>query len=439
MRKPVLTIFYQYDPLNATIGGIQTIIGSFVKYAPDSLRLRLVGVTSTSELRPGVWHQISLKGREILFMPLFRIEDDNRRQWVPTTLRYTLALMKRHLASDFMHFHRLEPGLATFGWAGEKTLFVHNDILSQVIQDKEAQAKGAKLTTTQGETIQGKITQGKTKAKPEPRTILWRRFPQAYLALEALLIRKFPQILSCNSESKAFYQAHYPDIAERVSLVRNTVDTELFCPLSDEARRRSRRSLCERLKLTEDTRLLLFAGRLHPQKDPLLLLQSLAEVRRTSSQPVHLLVAGDGELMESMQAEIERLGIERLGIGPGVSLLGAQPQDQLIALHQCADLCVLTSRYEGLPLVVLEALACGVPVVTTRCGETPKLLSQTSGVVCDAREPEAIAAAIAQVLNHPDRYPQASCLEDAHPYEASHVIGEIYQQLLSRWEAQLLV
>ncbi|NJM57385.1 MAG: glycosyltransferase, partial [Synechococcales cyanobacterium RU_4_20] len=143
------------------------------------------------------------------------------------------------------------------------------------------------------------------------------------------------------------------------------------------------------------------AGRLHPQKDPLLLLQSFAEVRRTNSQPVHLLVAGDGELMESMQAEIERLGI-----GPGVSLLGAQPQEQLIALHQCADLCILTSATKVCRLwcskLWLAVYRLSPPAVVRR----PKLLSQASGVVCDAREPEAIAAAIARCSTIPIAIPR---------------------------------
>lgn len=411
MRKPVLTIFYQYDPWNATIGGIQTIIGSCIKYAPEGVRLRFVGVTSTPNVEPGVWHRLSLKGREVLFMPLFRLEDDNRRHLIPTTLRYTIALMRRNLASDFMHFHRLEPSMVTAGWKGEKTLFVHNDILSQVMQEDS----------------------GSEKQKSGKQTILWRKFPKIYLALEGRLIRKFAQVLSCNSESTAFYKAQYPDMAKRVSFVRNTVDGELFYPLSESERLRERQALCARLKLSAETRFLLFAGRLHPQKDPLLLLQSFAALKRSTSEPLHLLVAGDGELLDELKAEMVRLDLEG-----DVSLLGPLQQSQLIELHQLSDVCVLTSRYEGLPLVVLEALACGTPVVTTRCGETPKLLSEQSGVVCDDRSPEAIADALAQVLNHPEQYPRSSCVDDSRPYEASQVVGELYQQMLSHWEARMV-
>ncbi len=405
MRKPVLTIFYQYDPWNATIGGIQTIIGSFIKYAPESFRIRFVGITSDPDLELRRWHNLSLKGRDVLFMPLFHLEDDNRRKLIPTTLRYTWSLLGRHLSSDFMHFHRLEPSMATWRWTGEKTLFVHNDIHSQMLKSGGASKQGG---------------------------MLWSRVPKLYLALERRLLGRFAQVLSCNSDSRDFYKSHYADMAERVSLVRNTVDGELFHPLVGDKLIEERAILAQQFGADSNSRFVLFAGRLHPQKDPLLLAQAFALLKEQNpGLKPHLLVAGDGELMEPLRDELDRLGIADV-----VSLLGPVQQSELIRLHQCADLCVLSSRYEGLPLVVLEALACGTPVVTTACGETPKLLSESSGVVCGDRTPAAIAAAMEKVLANPEQYPASACTQDALPYEASQVISELYGQMLSRWEAK---
>lgn len=405
MRKPVLTIFYQYDPWNATIGGIQTIISSFIKYAPESFRIRFVGVTSDPNLDLKRWHHLSLKGRDVMFMPLFYLKDDNRRKLVPTTLRYTWSLWGKHLSSDFMHFHRLEPSLATKRWPGEQTLFVHNDIHSQMMKSGGSSQQGG---------------------------MLWSYVPQLYVALERKLLKRFAQVLSCNSDSRDFYKANYTDIAERVSLVRNTVDGELFHPLLGDSLIEEQAHLTSELGLPSETQFILFAGRLHPQKDPLLLAQAFALLQqRSRDRPLHLLVAGDGELMEPLRNELVRLGITS-----SVSLLGPVQQSKLIRLHQCASVCVLSSRYEGLPLVVLEALACGTPVVTTRCGETPKLLSEKSGIVCKERTPEALASAMDNVLTHPEDYPAEACTQDARPYEASQVISELYDQMLSRWKAQ---
>ncbi len=405
MRKPVLTIFYQYDPWNATIGGIQTIISSFIKYAPDSFRIRFVGITSDPSLKLRRWHSLSLKGRDVMFMPLFFMEDDNRRKLIPTTLRYTWSLLGKHLSSDFMHFHRLEPSLATSRWPGEQTLFVHNDIHSQMLKEGGSAKQGG---------------------------MLWSRVPKLYLALERRLLKRFSQILSCNSDSRDFYKANYADMADRVSLVRNTVDGELFHPLTDDSLATEQANLAKELGLEPDTKFILFAGRLHPQKDPLLLAQAFAQLKQQNTElSPHLLVAGDGELMEPLRDELSHLGITT-----SVSLLGPVQQSELIRLHQCASVCVLSSRYEGLPLVVLEALACGTPVVTTRCGETPKLLSEKSGLVCDERSPEAVATAMERVLANPEQYPVSACTQDAQPYEARQVISELYGQMFSRWKAK---
>lgn len=399
MRKPVLTIFYQFNPWYTTIGGIQTVIRSFIKYAPSEFEVRLVG-TGEPHLPSGAWQEAEFAGRELRFLPLFTLQNDNFRSLVPTTLKYTAALLGRSFASDFMHFHRLEPTLASLQWSGDKTLFIHNDI------QKQMEATGDK------------------------NAILWRRLPAAYFALERLLVGQFTQILSCNTESVELYRQRYPAIAKRVAYVRNTVDNEIFYPLTLEEREEQRRILAQRLGLAEDTRFVLFAGRLHPQKDPILLVRSIAALKEPN---IHLLIAGDGELADAVRSEIDQLRLSKR-----ITMLGSLDQAELAELHRLCNAFILTSAYEGLPLVVLEALACGTPVVTTRCGETPKLLSADSGTVCEERTPVAIADALRKVLLHPDDYPMESCVQTAQPYGARTVITDVYSQMLCRWEQRCL-
>ena len=148
---------------------------------------------------------------------------------------------------------------------------------------------------------------------------------------------------------------------------------------------------------------------------------------------IHLLLAGDGELADEVRSEICRLGLSKR-----VTMLGPVDQAELAQLHRICNAFVLTSAYEGLPLVVLEALACGTPVVTTRCGETPNLLSADSGIVCEERTPVAIADALLQVLLHPENYPTESCVRAARPYSARTVVSDVYSQMLRRWEQHLI-
>lgn len=395
--KPVLTIFYQFNPWQSSIGGIQTIIRSFIKYAPPEIDLRLVGIGAGNENMPaGQWHRAEFAGRELSFFPLFDLPDDNVRQLVPTSVRYTLALLKRDFSSDFMHFHRLEPSLATMLWSGNKLLYIHNDIHQKV------------------------------KAAGDHKSVLWQRFPWLYFALERLLLRQFDTVLSCNSESTEFYKTQYPALASRISNVRNAVDDEIFHPVSEAEHVGYRHALASELNLSEDTRFFLFAGRLHPQKDPLLLVRSMAALQDSSA---HLLIAGDGELAEAVRQEVERLDISRQ-----VTLLGPVNQARLSTLYHVASAFVLSSVYEGLPVVALEALACGTPVITTQAGDTASLLNQGSGIVCQERTPENIAQAMEHVLKHPEHYPQDACSQSVMPYKGKGVIQKIYAEMLEHWE-----
>ncbi|MEM7220753.1 MAG: glycosyltransferase family 4 protein [Pseudomonadota bacterium] len=395
MRNPDLTIFYQFDPWDASIGGIQTIVRYFIKFAPDDLNLKLVGTQSDPEGPIGEWLHRELDGRAIDFFPLFHLPDDDARKLIPTSVRYTWSLLWQNFSGDFLHFHRIEPTLATARWRGHKTLFVHNDIHQQI------------------------------QAQDVDEGILWKRFPKVYFALEKRLISQFDRVLSCNSESTELYKAQYPEFADRVASYRNTFDGDRFYPFDAPEREQRRQAYAAERGQPSDTRYLLFAGRLHPQKDPLLLIRSMHHV---APQTVHLLIAGAGELAETMREEIRAQGLETR-----VTMLGPVAQQELADLHRISSAFVLSSAYEGLPLVVLEALACGTPIVTTRAGETPRLLSPDSGVVCEERTPEALGQSIQQVLADPARYSALACTDNAAPYSAKTVIQKIYDDMLASW------
>ncbi len=398
MRKPQLTLFYQFDPWNPSVGGIQTLVSSFLKYIPDEFSVRFVGISADPEVTPGQWHAREFSSKKIQFFPLLHLESDNVRGKIPTSVKYTLALIGRNFSSDFMHFYRLEYNLAALNWQGEKTLFVQNDILQQL------------------------------NPKAQKKTILWQRFPKAYFRLERSLLGQFDQILSCNENSANFYRKQYPFLAERVTYFTNTVDTSTFKPLSPRDKRDKSAELAEKLKLTHLSQLVLFAGRLHPQKDPVLLVQAMALVKNPDA---HLLIAGDGELSDAVRIEINRLGLTHR-----ITLLGAVSQAYLLTLYQVSKLFILTSVYEGLPFAALEALACGIPVVTTKAGDLPNLITSQNGIVCHDRSPDTIAKAVTKILEYPLAFPVSKCKETSRPYSAEIVIGKVYESMLETWSRQ---
>jgi glycosyltransferase involved in cell wall biosynthesis len=100
-------------------------------------------------------------------------------------------------------------------------------------------------------------------------------------------------------------------------------------------------------------------------------------------------------------AALKRLA-ERMGSGGRVHFLGVMPQERLAAVYGAADVLVLASAREGYPNVLLEALACGTPVVATAVGGAPEVVRNTvAGRLVEEQSPEALAGAIRDLLADP--------------------------------------
>ncbi len=143
---------------------------------------------------------------------------------------------------------------------------------------------------------------------------------------------------------------------------------------------------------------LISVGRLTPEKDFPSLLQAFS-ILAASLPDVRLWILGDGPERESL-----RTLIQRLGLSESVQMLGMR-DDVGYWLAQ-ADLFVLASVSEGLPVALLEALAVGLPAVVTNVGGMPEVLeSSGAGIVVPPRDPPALAAAILEIARRPDRLP----------------------------------
>jgi glycosyltransferase involved in cell wall biosynthesis len=143
--------------------------------------------------------------------------------------------------------------------------------------------------------------------------------------------------------------------------------------------------------------LLVTVGRLSEQKGQLVLLSALA-VLAEEGVPFKMTIAGDGPL----RPEIERK-IRELGLGDHVELTGWLTNAQVRARLRGARALILPSFAEGLPVVLMEALALGRPVVTTYVAGIPELVTdRTCGWLVPAGSVEHLAHAIKQCLNAPD-------------------------------------
>ena len=140
---------------------------------------------------------------------------------------------------------------------------------------------------------------------------------------------------------------------------------------------------------------IFFAGLLTENKGIFDLIAIIPElVKKVPS--VKVLLAGTGEL-QRIQAVLQSGHIEG-----SVKLLGWVDPQQLIGLYHQSHLFVLPSYYEGLPMVLLEAMACGLPIVATRVGGIPELIEEgENGILIHPGDREALLNALARLLGDP--------------------------------------
>lgn len=142
-------------------------------------------------------------------------------------------------------------------------------------------------------------------------------------------------------------------------------------------------------------RVILAVGRLNEAKDYPLLLRAFSILRQTHA--ARLLILGEGELYSSLQALVKSLGFSEDDVQmPGFT------QNPYAYMARCS-LFVLSSRWEGLPGVLIQAMACSAPVVSTDCPSGPNEILEGGkwGRLVPVGEAEALARAMAQVLDTP--------------------------------------
>jgi glycosyltransferase involved in cell wall biosynthesis len=176
--------------------------------------------------------------------------------------------------------------------------------------------------------------------------------------------------------------------------------------------------------------LVLTAGRLSEQKDQATLIRAVARLDAGSAR-VRLLIAGDGPLRD----DLARL-IQELSLAGRARLLGTVTE--LPDLMGAADLFVLSSRWEGLPLVLLEAMAHGLPVIGCRIRGIQDVVSDgEQGLLVPAADPDGLAAAIRDLAADPvrrDRLGRSGRALVEREYSFDRVagaLGRLYRQVAS--------
>jgi glycosyltransferase involved in cell wall biosynthesis len=214
------------------------------------------------------------------------------------------------------------------------------------------------------------------------RRLTFRRW-YGFLGMQKRVARKVPRILTVSSSSKRDIVDQYGVSPDQLAVVPIGVDHLHFSPRPHVAR--------------VPGRIMTTASADVPFKGLLPLMESLAKVR-TENPDAHLVVVGRLRANSPVAAAIERLGLQSaVRFESGIS------DDRMVELYAEASVAVVPSLYEGFSLPAVEALSCGVPLVTTTGGALPEVVGDDGGtaLLVPPGDPGAMSGAVAKVLAEP--------------------------------------
>ncbi len=178
---------------------------------------------------------------------------------------------------------------------------------------------------------------------------------------------------------------------EKIRVIGNGVDESRFAPMD-------RRKARELLRLPSDGQIMIAVGSLSEHKNHAFLISATSEI--ISRWPnMGLYILGEGPLRERLERIVREKGLQGR-----VSLPGNQSNEKLNLWYNAADVSCLSSCREGWPNVLMESLACGTPVVATRVGGVPEVITSSAyGVLVDPNVPEFAKGMESALRNKWDR------------------------------------
>lgn len=206
--------------------------------------------------------------------------------------------------------------------------------------------------------------------------------------------------------------------AEKIRVIPNGVDLAAFRLADREEARR-------RLGLPLDRTIVLSVGMLSPRKGHQRVIEALPAVVARRPEVLYVVVGGAG--VEGDTAPLLRQLIEASELHEHVRLVGVRPHDEIPHWLAAADLFCLATSNEGRANVILEALACGLPVVTTRVGGNPEVIADgTNGLLVTLGDREGLSRALLDALER--AWDRGAIAEQAKARSWDHTVEEVLEE-----------
>lgn len=255
-----------------------------------------------------------------------------------------------------------------------------------------------------------------------------RSFPDKtrYMIAEWAMSQFAYKVVGCSEHTSQQLIEYEKISARKIVTIPNGIDPSRFEITFDKASKR------RELGIAPEGPVIGLAVRLSDQKGVTFLLQAMPEILHHHPDTT-LLIVGDGELKTDLQREAETLGISARVIFCG-------PRKDIPELLKLLDVYVLPSKWEGLPMVILEAMATGCPVVATNVGgNASAVINGQTGTLVPSEDPKALSSAIIPLLTSSQLRAQYAAagraLFDAK--FSAHIMTRQYEQLYQRQAGEI--
>jgi glycosyltransferase involved in cell wall biosynthesis len=244
------------------------------------------------------------------------------------------------------------------------------------------------------------------------------------LAIGKSVLKHANRIITVSKETMKYVLKLGAD-KSKTSVIYNGVDTNYFHPVNKKESRK-------KLGLPKNRKIILSVRRLVYKNGLDTLIESIPLLTRDHPDLLFV-VAGKGPSRKLIENRVKELGIDA-----NIKLTGFVPDRLLPVYYDAADYFVIPSASgEGLPLVLLEAMACGLPVIATTVGGTPEIIKHMkNGVLVPPRNPEAMAETISKILSEERLGPTIGeearrIVENRFTWEKNlHQLQEIYKKVI---------
>jgi glycosyltransferase involved in cell wall biosynthesis len=243
-------------------------------------------------------------------------------------------------------------------------------------------------------------------------------FGTAYRLLESYSMKGTDHVIAVDQSTLDLFVDKYPFLSDKSSLILVGIDVDSWADGNPASAR-------EELGLSDNQKVALYVGRLEKEKRLDLIIKSVPYVQKTV-EGFRLVIIGDG----TMKGDLEHLA--ESSAAESVLFMGSRSASDIRDMMKAADVLCLASDFESGPLVVLESLATGTPVVATDVGRVSEFIQDPLMGRIIPQDPESIANAAIQVMEGDREAMSRKCIEKARDFSFEKSFRktlEVYEDL----------